>query len=285
MTRDELARRCLVKLVARVLAHQSRTLTGITYEDLAREIGFFNKHGEPQSRLGQALATMGHLLEGVDLGWEERIPLIQALVVVKRGRNRGIPDDGIKEFWKGYELLSRVEKQHKAQAEWEEIADFGSRWNTVLARLNLVPVHAPVVTSRFGSGGESPAHKALKEYIEHNPHLVGVGAGANAFPEYALPSLDKIDVLFKAPGCWTAVEVKSSVSDRVADDYERGVYQIVKYTAILQAMQRDPKYSMPETIKLILVLETTLPPVLAALAASLQVNVLDRVTASTQPTP
>jgi hypothetical protein len=214
MTTDELAKKCLVKLVARVLAYEGKTLTGITYEDLAREIEFFDKHGEPQPRLGKALGKMGHLLDDIDLGWPERIPHIQALVVLKRGKNKGLPDDGIKEFWKGYDRLSRVEKEHKAHAEWKEIADFGSRWNAVLEKLGLPPIQGTAtLVRRFGGGGESPAHKALKQYVERNPGIVGVSGGAEVFPEYALPSLDKIDVLFKSPNLWTAVEVKSSVSD------------------------------------------------------------------------
>lgn len=278
MTTLEASVKCLDELAKHVLAHQGKTLTGITYEELAQRIGFFNKHQKPHPRLGKILGKMGHLLETVDLGWQEEIPALQALVVVKRGRNKGLPDDGIREFWTGYDQLSRIEKEHKALAEWKDIADFGSRWNAVLERLNLPPIELkPSAKRRFGSGGESPAHKALKEYIAHNPQLVGVVADAETFPEYALPSLDKIDVLFKTLACWTAVEVKSAVSDNVLDDYERGVYQIVKYSAILEAMRRDPKYSIPENIKVILVLETSLPAAVASLASSLQITVLDGV--------
>lgn len=278
MTTQEASVKCLVELVKHVLAHQGKTLTGITYEELARRIGFFNKHQKPHPRLGKILGKMGHLLETVDLGWQEDIPALQALVVVKRGRNKGLPDDGIKEFWKGYDQLSRIEKEYKALAEWKDISDFGSRWNAVLERLSLAPIEfKSSPKKRFGSGGESPAHKALKEFVAHNPELVAVAAGAEVFPEYALPSLDKIDVLFKTLVCWTAIEVKSAVSDNVLDDYERGVYQVVKYSAILEAMRRDPKYSIPESIKVFLVLETSLPASVASLAKRLQIQVLEGV--------
>ena len=217
---------------------------------------------------------MGHLLETVDLGWQEDIPALQALVVVKRGRNKGLPDDGIKEFWEGYDQLSRIEKGHKALAEWKEIADFGSRWNCRAGAAEFDANRAQVFTEeKIWFWRRIAAHRALKEFIAHNPKLVGVADEAEVFPEYALPSLDKIDVLFKTSVCWTAVEVKSAVSDSVLDDYERGVYQIVKYSAILEAMRRDPKYSMPENIKVILVLETSLPATVASLASSLQITV------------
>ena len=288
MTHEELAAKCLVELVKHVLAHQNRTLVGITYEELARRIGFLNKHGEPQSRLGKVLGKMGHELETIEAAVPEGIPHIQALVVVKSGKNRGIPDDGIKEFWDGYDRLSRTEKENKAFAEWQTIAGFGSRWNTVLEQL-----HLPVVVGTDlgaaqarGRGGESPAHKALKAHVKANPHLVGVEQGAEAFEEYALPSLDTLDVLFKTATCWTAVEVKSSISDGAPGDYERGLFQIVKFTALLQAMRRDPKYSVPETLRVILVLENSLPIALTALKTILGITVFERVRPNpVQPTP
>ena len=202
-----------------------------------------------------------------------------ALVVVKSGQNRGIPDDGIKEFWKGYDRLSRFEKENKAFAEWQTIAGFGSRWNTALQLLQLQVVAAPgfAAAQPRGRGGESPAHKALKAHIIANPNLVGAEAGAEAFEEYALPSLDTLDVLFKTPTCWTVVEVKSSVSDGVSGDYERGLYQIVKYTALIQAMRSDPKYPVPEIFRVILVLENSLPTALAPLKTILGITAIERI--------
>lgn len=279
MTHEELAEKCLTALVAHVLAHQDRTLVGITYEELARCIGFIDKNGQPQPRLGKVLGKMGHMLETIEPRFPEGIPHIQALVVVKSGQNRGIPDDGIKEFWDGYDLLSRAEKENKAFTEWQHIADFGSRWNTVLQALELSPAAAPApaVVHRRGRGGESAAHKALKAYVKANPQVVGVEAGAAAFEEYALPSLDTLDVLFKTATCWTVVEVKSSVSDGVPGDYERGLYQLVKYTALLQAMRGDARYAVPDDIRVILVLESSLPATLSVLKTRLNATVMERV--------
>lgn len=279
MTQDELAEKCLVKLVKHVLAHQNRTLVGITYEELARRIGFFDKNGDPQPRLGKVLGRMGHMLERAQPAFQEPIPHIQALVVVKSGKNRGVPDDGIKEFWDGYDLLNRAEKENRAFAEWRTIADFGSRWNGVLQQLAMpvVPSPAPAAQIVRRGGGESPAHKALKAHIKANPQLVGVEGAAQSFEEYALPSLDTLDLLFKTPECWTAVEVKSSVSDEVPGDYERGLYQVVKYTALIQAMRFDPNYEVPETFRVVLVLENSLPLTLNNLKRNLGISVIERV--------
>jgi type I restriction-modification system DNA methylase subunit len=167
--------------------NQGQTLTGITYQDLASNIGLFNKHDEPHCRLGKSLGIMGHMIAAVDVGWGEKPPILQSLVVSKQN---GLPSNGMNEFWSGYEKLSDIEKRSKSLAEWQVIADFGSRWNAVLRALGLDEVKPSLqqqvqqsktrskVTKaasipRFGHGGESPAHQALKEHVKRNPHIVG----------------------------------------------------------------------------------------------------------------
>ncbi len=282
MNSDLAAKKSLEVLVRHVLAYQNEPLPGITYEELAFKIGRINKHGVGHAHgMGGILGKMGHLLCNLEVGWKERIPHIQCLVVKKTGSNKGLPDDGISEFWKDYPNLTMVEKEHKTQAEREFIAQFGSRWNSVLRALNIpeIQVLDTVPRRKFGYGGESPAHKALKEFVKQNPSLVGISSDANVFIEYAFPSLDTVDVLFKTPTCWTAVEVKSAVSDGVLGDYERGIYQAVKYTAILRAMQQDTKYKVPEEIRVFLVLEKSLPVSLKQIANRLHVEVVENVKA------
>lgn len=282
--REQLARKCLVEVVKHVLEYQGKPLLPLTYQELAARIGLFNRHGEVHPRLGRTLGIMGHLLEEVDLGPKVEVPELQALVV---GKNSGVPDGGMKEFWPGYDRLRIAEKRNMAKAEWLEIEAFGALWNAVLEKLgeDLIPSPKPVAHAerilRYGSGGESPAHKALKAFVMANPALVGVDGTAKATPEYTLPSLDRVDVMFQSPNCWTAVEVKSRVSEGVADDYERGVYQVVKYSAIIQAMRSDRIYVVPQTVRAVLVLECQLPSNIAALAGSLQVEVIDKI----KPTP
>ncbi|MEZ0389880.1 MAG: hypothetical protein ACAI34_22570, partial [Verrucomicrobium sp.] len=185
--------------------------------------------------------------------------------------------EGIKEFWPDYDKLSQIERRNKAEAEWLKIAEFGSRWSGVLKHLELQefmdsaqqPVEA---LHHYGHGGESLAHKRLKEYVKANPILLGLKDTTSSILEYTLPSLDTIDVLFKSPECWTAVEVKSKVSDRIIGDYERGIYQTVKYGAILNAMKSDIRYGVPRTVRTILVLESDLPEHLKPLADRLLID-------------
>jgi hypothetical protein len=241
--------------------------------------------------MGAVLGKMGHLLESIEDEWGDTIPHIQSLVVNKTGSLRGLPDEGIKEFWSNYPELTKVEKTHKARAEYVKIRDFGSRWNKVLTLLGIPQIEASSAetaqkgTGGYGKGGESEQHFALKTFIAANPDLVGAKIGDEAYTEYVLPSLDTIDVLFKGSHCWTAVEVKSQISDHLPSDYERGLYQCVKYRAILEAMRVDGHYRVPTEIEVVLVLQTKLPKDYRELAKSLQVRVLEKVIPRTTLTP
>jgi hypothetical protein len=277
-THEQQARSSLAQLVAHVFTHQNGPIQGLTYEDLATRIGRVNKDGVGHAHgMGQVLAVMGHLLQGLEGNWGEPIPHIQSLVIKKTGTNRGLPDDGIKEFWPGYPVLTRPEKENRTQAEYQNILTFGSRWNDVLAKLNIQPVVVTKPQKYFGKGGESEAHKALKEYVRTHPELVGADASWNTFTEYALPPLDEIDLLFKSAVACIAVEVKSAISDHLTTDYERGLYQTVKYRALLEAMSKDRRYDMPANIRVVLVLESKLPVEYKSTAEVLGVELIENV--------
>lgn len=55
------------------------------------------------------------------------------------------------------------------------------------------------------------------------------------------------------------MEVESSVSDGFERDYERGLYQVVTYKAVLMAQASIDRPSHPPTVKVFLVLESDLP--------------------------
>lgn len=279
MISDEEARNSLLKLVEHVAAHQGEPIPSISYQDLAVRIGRLDKHdrGHAHGMGGTVLKKMGHLLKGLEVGWGERIPHIQCLVGDKNDP-KCLPDDGIREFWPEYDKLTPAEREVRVNLEKERVAQYGSRWNNVLDYLKLANVWLPPNPQRvFGSGGESPAHKALKEYVRDHPSLLRVDGGAETFTEFALPSLDAIDVMFKEHDQWTGVEVKSALSDGVAGDYERGIYQTVKYKAILNAMRSDRRYGVPQSVRVFLVLESSLPPALKAVAAALEIKFVENV--------
>ena len=276
-------RASLRALVAHVSSSES-PLQGITYGQLAESIGRLNKHGKGHGHgMGSVLGKMGHLLESIEDEWGDSIPHIQSLVVNKTGTLKGLPDEGIKEFWNNYPNLTKLEKAHKSQAEYIKIRNFGSRWNKVLELLEIPQIDVSlsktpeIESNHFGKGGESEEHIALKNFIAANPNLVGAEHTDGAFTEYVLPSLDTIDVVFKGPSRWTLVEVKSRISDHLPSDYERGLYQCVKYRAIVEAMKQDEHYLIPSKIEVVLVLESSLPEEYRALADSIQAKVIENL--------
>lgn len=277
---EQQAKDSLRELVKYVLVHQDGMISGMTYQELATRIGRLNKHDQGQAHgIGRVLGRMGHFLQGLEGKWGEPIPHIQSLVVRKSGAGKNLPDDGIKEFWPDYPNMTPEERETRVRLEHQRVVQFGSRWNDVLARLGLPEVGASSIptTRPFRGGGESQAHKALKEYIQKHPEIVGAGPEWPAFVEYPLPSLDVIDVLFKSKDAWIAVEVKSRISDNLPADYERGLYQIVKYDALLQAMRRSSCYDIPSRIDCVLVLESVLPEQFRKLQRTLGVTVIERV--------
>ncbi len=274
---DQQAKESLNRLVAHVLAHQDGLIEAVTYQELASRIGRLNRHGKVHARgMGMVLGKLGHLLRGLEGEWGEHVPHLQSLVVNKTGTLKGLPDDGIKEFWSDYPMMGKAEKRNHMKTEHQKIVAFGSRWNQVLEAFSL-PKIVPFGGKPHGKGGESDAHKALKNHVRNHPAIVGADEDYLVFLEYSLPSLDEIDVVFRSSTEFVAVEVKSKTSDHYPGDYERGIYQTVKYGALLEAMTNDDQYDIPPGIRPVLVLETQLPQQYVKIVDTLGVEVIEHV--------
>lgn len=280
---DVYARKALPILVAHVLQQQDGVMAPITYRRLAELLGRRNRHGDPWARgLGFVLGRVTELIDGVRSRLTEPPPFLTSIVVLSSGPNVGLPDKGVSGVWPGYETMSREEKRAKLAAEFQRILAYRSRWNEVLRLAGLPVIEPPVgsngipVPGGWG-GGESEAHLALKLYVRDHPELVGARADWDAWVEYALRSADELDVMFLSDRVWIGVEVKSRTSDRNLADYERGIYQVVKYRSILEAQALvDFPDAQPE-IRVVLLLERELPAVYRALAAHLRVTVIDGI--------
>jgi len=102
--------------------------------------------------------------------------------------------------------------------------------------------------------GEGPRHKSLRLWVKDNP-----GAIRNSYRDFqtqtevVLDSADRVDVVYRGPNSTVAIEVKSSDSDDA--DLRRGVFQCVKYRAVMKAMDLRPDPS----ITAILVTQVSLP--------------------------
>ena len=105
-----------------------------------------------------------------------------------------------------------------------------------------------------GGPAESDEHKRLKQYVEDHPESVGAPARPlQRRKELKLLSGDEVDVFFEYRDTAYLVEVKSTHSSD--PDFERGVYQCIKYRAVFEAQQSG--FALEE-IKVVLVTESTL---------------------------
>ena len=181
-----------------------------------------------------------------------RTPEINLMVVNKTTR---IPGKGaglyIKRFCKESlgrrvdpeELAAREKRAIVARAA-KEIFDFAD-WEGVLEAYGLAAARSgrrrtkarpkPVRPNRkqWHTGPESDAHKRLKRRIASDPRLVGVKRRGTGEEEQWLWSGDEVDVYFK--GAAVAVEVKAGNAAR--GELHRGVFQCIKYKAVIEAQQ------------------------------------------------
>ncbi len=265
---QERARRALPLLVRQAEAGET-----IFYSDLAQELGISN----PRT-LNYPLGSIGKTIEYLSKVRKEKIPPIQCLVINKR---TGLPGEGVGWFLVKKEDFSRLSKARQREIVKAQLAQIFaySNWRDVLKSLSLTYT-PPNFTNLFreasnrGAGGESEHHHRLKDFVARNPGQIGlpktIPVGRTEVP---LPSGDYLDVSFAAGNDWIAVEVKSSISN--AADITRGLFQCVKYRAVMQGVQVAK--GDERTARAVLVLETRLPRELIPLKHLLGVEVFEEV--------
>lgn len=263
------ATRKIVRAIAPVLIYWAKTgQTHHTYGDSSAAIGRPNFY-----RLGHSLGLLQSVIEELSATSRQKIPTLNCLVKNKR---EGIPSNGFKFVWSKYDMLDDIDKSLLIEGMISEAIQYPN-WDWVLTQLELSP-YSPFTdkdTATIKSSadkyydGEGKAHKELKEYIYNHPNAVGLKDVVRAKIEQLLPSGDKLDVYFElANGTVVAVEVKSSISDDA--DITRGIFQCVKYKAILEALKMiDPKV---HEIKVIYITARELSNVHHQLVSTLSVN-------------
>jgi hypothetical protein len=273
----QLALPILIDHVRRQTDHE---LVPLTYEQLAERLGRLNRHGHAWARgLGYPLGMVTRLIEAATADWPEaeKPPYLTTVVVSKTGTDAGLPDTGIKDRWPWFNDLTREEKRARVRDEYRRIMAYGERWLDVLegAGLPALPEdespedEGPGEADGRGGwgGGESPEHLALKQYALAHPELFDAPTEFSQ-AEYPLLSGDVIDVFFRGGNAWTGVEVKSIKS--ADDDLERGIFQVVKYRAVLKA-QAEIYADEPPRITVMLAVQRPLPRALQKVAAQLDV--------------
>lgn len=254
-----------------LLVRQASAAEPISYKNLATELGMPNPRN-----LGYVLGSVGNTLKAVASEWGEPVPPIQCIVVTQAD---GLPGEGIGPFigGKDYKRLSKSQRRARVDQYLAEIYTY-PWWNEVLKHLALKPVTSDftglVMKAKTAGrrGGESEEHKRLKAWVAANPHLIGLprslGKGAT---ELALPSGDSLDVSFRKGRQWIAVEVKSKISPD--GDLARGLFQCVKYQAVMEAELRSK--GQQGEVRTILVSARGLCPELVGLKNLLGVEVCE----------
>ena len=215
-----------------LLVRQAEAGQTIHYEQLARELGMPN----PQN-LNYVLGSIGTSLQNLSQLWGQEIPAIQALVTNKAS---GLPGRGFTEFLPDPGAFRRATSAQQ-RAILRRITDAVSsyqRWRDVLAHFEAQPWKGPppeaATPSSGDHGGESPEHQAFKEAVRLHPAWFGIPE-CPASVEYHFVTGDAVDVLFTQGTRMWGVEVKSVVSQD--GDILRGLFQCVKYRALLKAEQ------------------------------------------------
>lgn len=256
-----------------ILVRQAFSGTPMFYQQLATEMGMPNPRN-----LNYVLGSVGQSLIELGERWEESIPPIQCLVINQVDK---LPGEGFGWFISDsadWRELSKRQRATLTQAVMQQIYAY-PKWQAVLRALELTPTTPDFtdVLSRASNhmgGGESEDHRRLKEFVQHRPQLIGL---ANRYgpgvAEKGVPSGDRIDVFFDAGDEWVGVEVKSARSEEL--DLVRGLFQCVKYKAVLNAMlvaeQRDAN------ARAVLVLEGKLPDRLVPMKHMLGVEVIEGI--------
>ena len=258
-----------------LLVRQAHAATPIFYSSLAREIGISNPRN-----LNYILGCIGQTLEHLSKDKKKRIPPIQCIVVNKA---TGLPGEGIGWFLvkkEDFSELTLKRRREIVQAELQHIYAY-PYWDELLSELGLDPVEADFAravrkASAFRGGGEGKEHRKLKYFVAKNPSVIGLSpATPHGETEVSLPSGDCLDVSFRTRSRWVAVEIKSSISSSA--DIARGIFQCVKYRAVLDATLLSEDRA--QNSRAILVLGGPMPPELLPLANLLGVEFVQEVVA------
>jgi hypothetical protein len=259
-----------------LLVAQAKAGNTITYGQLALEMEMPNPRN-----LNHVLGTVGDELKALSKKWKQKIPPINCLVINKQKKTpqRGI---GFHMSADKFKKLSRSRQQEVLHELDRDIWDY-PRWDDVLLHFRLPPavpaksreLQAIAAKAKYGKGGgETDDHRKLKEFVKGNPQVLGLSARLNGEKEYSFLSADKIDVLFRSSSKWIGVEVKGIRSDEA--DIMRGIFQCVKYKALMEAAQRFEQADVDSRV--MLVLGGKLPQPLRRVVALLKIEVKEEIT-------
>jgi len=236
------------RLALPILLSLAKSAHKITYRNLDKEIAV--QTGQPPIRVlvvyGKVLELVGQALNELSEEWQEEIPPLTILAV---SEGKGEPSSGVDGFLQRYvtkstsenltpnnrsAMIERATNAAHNYSRWDDVAEyFGVSISGELPETEPIQLAKP--TPILGGGGESKAHLALKKHIAEHPELFSsYGDFKNGTIEFRLDSGDEVDVLFQNNEQTLAVEVKTDTASQ--GELTRGIFQCVKYRAVLRAM-------------------------------------------------
>ena len=224
-----------VRLMLPIMIHWAKTgHNEHTYGDLTHAIG------KPKfSGIGHALYCVQEVLNELTRKTKRNIPTLNSLC---KNAKTMLPSEGFEFVSPTYNSLDDNGKRVFVEGLDSNAINF-PHWDWVLKELDLKEA-VPFTEEQLEAiknphcihGGEGEEHKALKEYICQHPESINYKDVVFAETEHPLPSGDSLDVYFElSDGTHVAIEVKPSISPD--QDIARGVFQCVKYYAVMDAMR------------------------------------------------
>ena len=239
-----------------------------TYDDLIKALGYKTFSG-----ISRVLGAIHDVFKELMGKTGKSIPTLNSLC--KKG-NIGLPAHGFDYVEPTYSSLTDEGK--RAYVSGTDLKAINYRhWNWVLKELDLSEYKPftkaeieEITNPKGGSGsGEGEEHKKLKEYVCVHPETIGATNVVFHKTEHLLPSGDKLDVYFELEdGTRLAVEVKSSISNDAG--ITRGIFQCVKYKAVMDALQTIDTEDYD--VKVLLVTSRDLSDIHARLIKELSIN-------------
>lgn len=224
-----------------ILVRQAKAQQPITYGEIGLETGL-----DPHMQLNHVLGFIGEDLQAAGQVLGFNVPPLMPLAVSK---STELPGNGLYNTFSGYlgQYVPDLEgfqndtnagKRARLKRLYLYLGEYPN-WDRVLEELELEPSNLPLMyldaaKALRGGSGEGPDHLRLKEYVASHPEVVGLRAGSQAGAmERPFPSGDTADVFFQRGKEWVVAEVKSHTSPEA--DIIRGVFQCVKYAALMKA--------------------------------------------------
>lgn len=278
------------RLILPVLIWCAKNGKTITYNQLNQWI-VDNKlgHSVLQPKYGYPAGAVGQAMIELEETWEDTVPPINALIVnAKTGlpgsgakyymeRYRQIQDNATDEEWNDAEgaIVEEIFEQIFAYPHWDDVlVSSGVKSEAIDPGIfDLMPEVEIAAPERGGwsTEGESEQHKNLKQYISEHPEALEFDPDevTTNKVEYLFASADRADVVIGEGNYLWGIEVKSCISNE--QDLNRGIFQAVKYRALLRAELKAQ--GLPPTAYGLLVVERELPVRLQNLAEMLDVSV------------